>query len=126
MENPSQTDEERAVDDLDRSWNNAYERNDRTPLQRILADEFVAILADARSITKKQLMQPGPVPRNVRFSERWLRVYGATAITRGRLSLEHDGGTVDQRFTRVYTKQRDRWQAVAVQVYPIADAARKL
>ena len=37
----------------------------------------------------------------------------------GRLSLQHDGGDIDQRFMRVYTSQQGRWQAVAVQVYPV-------
>jgi ketosteroid isomerase-like protein len=116
---PTETDEQHALDELDRAWNDAYLRNDRTPLDQILADDFVAVLADGRSITKAQLMQPSPAPLNIAFSERSTRVFGSTAIARGRLTLEHEGGSVDQRFMRVYTKHQQRWQAVAVQVYPV-------
>ena len=111
-----------AVEDLDKAWNEAYERNDRAQLGDILADDFEAVAADGQTITKAQLMQPGRAPRSIAFSERSLRLFDSTAITRGRLRLEHEGGRVDQRFMRVYARRDRRWQAVAVQVSTVADA----
>lgn len=105
-----------AVGDLDRAWNEAYERNDRAQLGDILADDFEAVAADGQTISKAQLMQPGSAPRSIAFSERSMRLFDSTAIARGRLRLEHEGARVDQRFMRVYAKRGGRWQAVAVQV----------
>jgi ketosteroid isomerase-like protein len=111
----------RTVEDLDRAWNEAYEHNDRAPLEHILADDFEAIAADGQTVTKAQLMQPSPAPRSIAFSDRSIRLFGSTAITRGRLRLEHDGGRIDQRFMRVYARRDGRWRAVAVQVAAVAE-----
>ena len=119
-ERPSTADA-KAVGDLDRAWNEAYVRNDRTQLAGILADDFEAVAADGGTISKAQLMQPGSAPRSIAFSERSLRLFDSTAVTRGRLRLAHEGGRVDQRFMRVYAKRDGRWQAVAVQVSAVVD-----
>jgi ketosteroid isomerase-like protein len=110
-----------AVGDLDRAWNEAYERNDRAQLGNILADEFEAAAADGGTISKAQLLQPGAAPLSIAFSERSIRLFDSTAITRGRLRLEHEGGRVDQRFMRVYARRDGRWQAVAVQVSAVVE-----
>src|SRR5688572_26887995 len=94
-----------AVADLDRAWNDASERSERAQLGSILADDFQAVAADGQTIGKAQLMQPGSPPRSIAFSERSLRLFESTAITRGRLRLEHEGGRVDQRFMRVYARR---------------------
>ena len=67
-------------------------------------------------------MQSGSAPRSIAFSERSIRLFDSTAVTRGRLRLEHEGGRVDQRFMRVYTKRDGHWHAVAVQVSAIVDS----
>ena len=107
---------------LDQAWNEAYEHNDRARLEGILADDFEAVAADGQTITKAQLMQPGRAPRSIAFSERSLRLFDSTAVTRGRLRLEHQGGRVDQRFMRVYAKRDARWEAVAVQVSAVVES----
>jgi ketosteroid isomerase-like protein len=59
-------------------------------------------------------------PATVTFSEFDVRVFGATAFTRGRIRVEPPGGEPrEQRFFRPYAKQAGRWSAVAVQVFPI-------
>jgi ketosteroid isomerase-like protein len=114
-----------AVGDLDEAWNEAYNRNDRTQLGGILADDFEAVAGDGETITKAELMRPGPAPRSIVFSERSLRLFGSTAITRGRLRLEHEGSRVDQRFMRVYARRDRRWQAVAVQVSVVGESGSR-
>jgi ketosteroid isomerase-like protein len=111
----------RAVEDLDRTWNDAYEHNDRAPLEHILADDFEAIAADGATVSKARLMEPSRAPRSIAFSERSIQVFGSTAIARGRLQLELEGGRKDQRFMRVYVKRDGRWQAVAVQVSAVVE-----
>ena len=54
------------------------------------------------------------------FDEISLRIFGDAAIVTGRLTGERQdsGGTfhLQQRYTRVYVKRGNRWQAVATQV----------
>lgn len=121
MTEGASTADARSVGDLDRAWNEAYERNDRAQLGNILADDFEAVAVDGQTINKAQLMQPGSAPQSIAFSERSIRLFDATAITRGRLRLEHEGGRVDQRFMRVFAKRDGRWHAVAVQVSAVVE-----
>jgi hypothetical protein len=72
-------------------------------------------------VTKAQLLRPTPAAFSVEFSERSLRVFGATAIVRGRLALERADGRAEQRFVRVYAKRAEGWRAVAVQVFPVVE-----
>ena len=113
--------DEPAVEALDRAWNAAYEQNERDRLADVLAEDFIAVTADGQPVTKAQLMQPSTAPRSIAFSERSVRLFGTTAITRGRLELEHAAGRIDQRFMRVYAKRDGRWQAVAVQVFAVVE-----
>ena len=111
--------DEEAVEHLDRAWNDAYVRNDRTPFAEILADDFAATTWDGKTITKAQLMEAAG-PAVVTFSEFAIRVFGPTAVTRGRIRVEREGGSFEQRFIRIYSQRGGRWQAVAVQVFPVA------
>ena len=106
---------------LDSEWNEAYLRNERTPLANILADDFTALDAFGKPLTKAMLMIKPPRPaRSATFSEQSVRVFGDTAISRGRLQLELDDRRVDQRFLRVFAKRDGIWQAVSVSVTPVA------
>jgi ketosteroid isomerase-like protein len=108
-----------AIEKLDAAWNEAYVLNDRSRLQRILAADFEGTDASFRIISKPMLMEPTPAPKQIAFSEQSVKLFGGTAITRGRLQLTHASGTVDQRFLRVYAKRGSRWEAVAVQTSPV-------
>jgi ketosteroid isomerase-like protein len=108
------------VTQLDQAWNQAYVAGDRSPLQDILSDDFVAVAPTGEQVSKSQLMQPpAEAALEVRFSEFWLRCWGATAATRGRIHVRTASTTIEHRFMRVYAKRAGRWQAVGVQVVPI-------
>ena len=55
-------------------------------------------------------------------SEFALRVFGDTAVICGRVRISGATFTVDQRFMRVWAQRSGVWQAVAVQVVPIASS----
>jgi len=116
----TQTDEE-IVRGLDRAWNEVYLINDRAPFADILADDFRATFPDGRSGGKEQLMEPTPNRRKVTFSEPGFELFGPTAVTTGRVLIEHPEGPVDQRIVRVFSKRGERWQAVAVYVFPLGE-----
>jgi ketosteroid isomerase-like protein len=105
---------------LDGAWNDAYRRHDRSPLALILADDFGGWLSSGEPITKAMLMvDPPQTARSVAFSEQTVRVFGDTAISRGRLQLDLDVRRVDQRFIRVFAKRGGCWRAVSVAVTPV-------
>lgn len=111
--------DEDIVRDLDRRWNDVYVRNDRSPFSEILADDLRVTWPDGRSeVAKSKMMEPTP-GRRVEFSERGFEIHGATAVTRGRIRIEHPEGPYEQRFVRVYVKRQGRWQAVSVHVFPL-------
>jgi ketosteroid isomerase-like protein len=115
-----QADDEAKILSLDNEWNEAYRRHDRAPLAHILADDFTGLTALGEPITKALLMiNPSghEVIKSVTFSEQFVRVFGDTGISRGRLQLglEDDGRIViEQRFLRVWATREGIWQAVAV------------
>lgn len=109
---------------LDNAWNEAYLRRNRAPLAEILADDFSGLTPAGAAITKALLMGGDPgtgVVRSVSFSEQEVRVFGDTAISRGRLKLEVDDHRIDQRFLRVFAKRDGIWRAVAVSLTPVPE-----
>jgi ketosteroid isomerase-like protein len=107
---------------LDSAWNEAYVRRNREPLAQILADDFTGLTASGEPITKAILMiNPPGVVKSVSFTEQDVRVFGDTAISRGRLTLEGVDRRVDQRFLRVFARRDGTWRAVAVSVTPVAN-----
>jgi hypothetical protein len=113
-------DDEAEIRRLDSAWNEAYLRNDRSSLDQVLANDFLALNLQGEAIDKGALMINPPAARSIRFSEQYVRSFGSTGISRGRLQLEFEDRKVDQRFLRVYAKRDGRWQAVSVAVTPVA------
>ena len=115
-----QTDDEGEVLRLDSAWNDAYQRHDRSRLADILADDFSAATPSGEPVSKASLMvNPPGVATSVTFSEQSVRVFGETAVTRGRLQLALADRSLDQCFLRVWARRDDRWQAVSVAVSPV-------
>lgn len=119
----TQADDEAQILRLDNEWNEAYRRRDRSPLAHILADDFTGLTASGEPITKALLMinPPGQV-KSVTFIEQYVRVFGGTGISRGRLQLESEDDriVIVQRFLRVFARRDGIWQAVSVAVTPVA------
>ena len=119
MSNDETRGDQAAVQALDDAWNDVYIRNERASFMDILADDFFGAFADLRMIRKANLLEPTPTAPAVSFSERSLHLFGPTCIVRGRIRVEHPQGIVEQRYFRVYSRRDGRWQAVAVQVFPV-------
>lgn len=83
-------------------------RNDRSPFAEILADDFCAILLDGRTARKADLMRPTAQGAGVDFSEASLQMFTPTAVTRGRVRIQHADRVVDQRYVRVYSQASNR------------------
>jgi hypothetical protein len=111
--------DEQIVGDLDRAWNEVYLHNDLSRLESILADDFVATFRNGLTATKADLMRPTRERARVTFSEAEIRLHPPTAITYGRVRIEHRVKLIDQHYVRVYSKRGVGWQAVAVFVFPV-------
>ena len=123
MDRDRQSIDEQAVRKLDQAWNEVYLRNDRSAFAEILADDFCATFSDGRTANKVDLMKPTPEGAKVRFSEPGVQIFSPTAVTRGRVRIEHPDRVVDQRYVRVYAKRAIGWQAVSVFVFPVGEKA---
>jgi ketosteroid isomerase-like protein len=121
-DDPASTDD-RAIKELDRSWNEVYLRNDRSAFAEILADDFRVNFSDGRTAGKVDLMRPTPAGATVVFSEAGMQMFTPTAVTWGRARISHPDRVVDQRYVRVYSKRGNRWQAVFVIVFPVGAEA---
>jgi ketosteroid isomerase-like protein len=131
---PSEADDmsqdEQRLRQLDREWNEAYPNGDVEALERILADDWTAIDGAGLVISKRQLLErvassTRPFDRH-EFDEFRLRLFGDSAVVTGRLSARGrtEGGEFSfrQRYTRVYVKREEVWQAVAAQVTVVSGA----
>jgi ketosteroid isomerase-like protein len=117
----TQADDEAELLRLDSAWNEAYRRHDRRPLADILAEDFTGIAPSGETVTKALLMADPPGrARSVRFSEQFVRAFGDAGVSGGRLQLELEDRTLDQRFLRLFAKRDRVWRAVSVAVTPVA------
>jgi hypothetical protein len=111
--------DEQIVRDLDRAWNEVYLHNDLSRLESILANDFVATFRNGLTATKADLMCPTRERPRMTFSDAGIRLHSPTAITYGRVRIEHRVKVIDQHYVRVYSKREPGWQALAVFVFPV-------
>jgi ketosteroid isomerase-like protein len=113
-------DDEVQIRRLDDAWNQAYMQNDRAPLADILAEDFTGFGADGAPVDKASLMiNPARPATAAIFSEQGVRVFGDTAVSRGRLEVDLEDRRVDQWFLRVFARRQGSWRAVSAAVTPV-------
>jgi uncharacterized protein (TIGR02246 family) len=123
---------ERAVRDMEQQWREAWLAADAAAMERIYADDYMAIPNIGTVSTRAEIM--ADVRRGVfkysrmDHSEMSVRIYGETAVVVGRTSNDGRRGdrdvSGDFRYTRIYVKRRGHWQAVLAQ-YTRIPASRK-
>ena len=106
---------------LEAVWNDAHLRGDPSALERLWADELVAIVPRMAPLPKPEALA---FVRSARMkflryesAEVTVKVYGESAVARGRLlrARELGGQTMQDnwRFTKVYVRQAGQWRVVA-------------
>lgn len=120
----AQTNNEREVRQLERTWLDAYEQRDSKAMETIVADDFTITFSNGRVQTKQQIInslnaareQSSPAPKFY-TEEVQARVYGDTVILTGRVITEWQQNAQvmkeQNRYTDTYVKRSGRWQVVA-------------
>lgn len=105
---------EQAVLQITRDWLSAEERNDRTTLQRIIADDFEGTAPMGNTVFKDDVMPREGSPGGLAItpSEMKARVFGDTAVVTAR-GAQNAGEKRGVRFTVVFVKRGDEWKMVA-------------
>jgi ketosteroid isomerase-like protein len=112
---------EQAIRQVDHERIQAQIGADAVALDRIYADDFIGIGPSGTVRTKAQVISDftsGDLKfQSITTDDVNVRVYGNTAVETGRSIMSgQDKGKVvprDNRFTRVWVKQRGRWRLVA-------------
>ena len=112
---------EQAIRQVDHERIQAQIGADAVALDRIYADDFIGIGPSGTVRTKAQVISDftsGDLKfQSITTDDVHVRVYGNTAVETGRSIMSgQDKGKVvprDNRFTRVWVKQRGRWRLVA-------------
>ena len=112
---------EQAIRQLDNERIQAQIHADAAALDRIYADDFIGVGPSGTVRTKPQVISDftsGELKfQSITTDDVQVRVYGNTAVETGRTTTDGQdkGKTVprDNRFTRVWVKQRGRWRLVA-------------
>ena len=115
---------------LNRQWMESYVRRDIGFLERHLSEDYVSTFPDGTVLDKQgeiELLKSGAVAMSeMTPSEMNVRIYGETAVITGQSTIKAivKGEEVsgEYRFTDIWVRQHDHWQAVASQVTRIAAA----
>jgi ketosteroid isomerase-like protein len=121
---------EREVRAMEAQWRQAWLAGDAAALDRIQADDYIAIPNIGTTSTKTEIM--ADVRRGVfRYSrmdhfDMTVRIYGTVGVVVGRTVNEGRRGDRDVsgefRYTRIYVKRSAGWQVVLAQYTRIARA----
>lgn len=114
---------EQELIELERIKDGAYRRGDKDTLDRIYADDYVAVAALGNFTTKKEVLGIFVRPdiyEAYESDEIKVRVFGDSAAVTGRLKFRYYKGITpankDQfRYTNIYVRQQGRWRIVAAQ-----------
>jgi len=116
------------IKQIERERNEALLKGDAATLDRMTSDDYTFINQRGELRTKTEILtgfKSGTFKYDARqISDLEVRVYGDSAVVTGRAmqkgvenSKDYSG---ENRFTRVYVKQKGRWVSVALQVTLVA------
>ena len=116
------SDAEKEIVALVKEFDAAFVKNDTTFMERILADDWMAITPDGEVMTKAQ-MQKGMKEGDLKFGALEeleaikVRVYGDAVVATGRgrmkATLKGKPYSSHDRWTNVYIKRDGKWQCVS-------------
>jgi ketosteroid isomerase-like protein len=118
------------IDQLEDQWREAILKSNTAEMERLLADDYLAITASGRLQTKEQALASLRAGRmhfkTLDITDRKVRFYGTTALVTSTAEVQ---GTTDDgdvsgsyRYTRVYVRDtQGAWKVVSFEVSKIRE-----
>jgi ketosteroid isomerase-like protein len=118
------------IDQLEEQWREAVLKSNTAEMEKLLADDYLAITASGRLQTKEQALASLRAGRmhfkTIDISDRKVRFYGSTALVTSQAEVQ---GTTDDgdvsgsyRYTRVYVRDpQGVWRVVSFEVSKIRE-----
>lgn len=122
------------IDQLEETWKDAILKRNVPVLDRLLADDYIAITANGTLQSKEQALE-NLKSAAIRFnsidlSDRKVRFYGQTALVTSRAEINGDAAQGDisgsYRFTRVYVRDgHGSWKIVSFEASRIRETGER-
>lgn len=118
------------IDQLEDQWREAVMKSNTAEMEKLLADDYLAITASGRLQTKEQALASLRAGRmhfkTLEISDRKVRFYGTTALVTSQAEVQGttDDGDVsgNYRYTRVYVRDtQGSWKVVSFEVSKIRE-----
>ena len=118
------------IDQLEDAWRNAILKSNLATMDRLLADDYLAITASGLVQTKAQTLANLKSGRmhlaSLNISDRKVRFYGRTAVVTSLAAMQATTGESDisgnYRYTRVYVRDSaGNWKIVSFEASRIRD-----
>ena len=115
---------ERELMETEDKWLEAGIRGDAGGAALLLAEDYQGMTPTGAVEDKAQFVadvRAGSLRADsYHQDERYVRIFGETAVSTGRLSLKQRDGFTQTRYTRVYVRRQGRWQLFVMQTTRIA------
>jgi ketosteroid isomerase-like protein len=119
---------EQTLKQLEHDWSQASLKRDLATLDKIMADDWISIDFQGRTVTKSEtianLKSGSPATQAAGIGEMKVRVFGDSAIVTGsdteKSSVKGKDVIDKYLWTDVFVKRNGRWQAVASQSTKVA------
>jgi ketosteroid isomerase-like protein len=122
------------IDVLEQSWKDAILHHDVKAMEKLLADDYIAITANGGLQSKAQTLEnlkTGVLHfTSIEFSDRKVRFYGQTALVTSRAEVSGKTGEGDiagsYRYTRVYVRDaQGDWKIVSFEASRIRESGER-
>jgi ketosteroid isomerase-like protein len=115
---------EKELMETEDKWLEAGIRGDARAAEQLLAEDYQGMTPTGSVEDKSQFVasvRMGSLRADsFHQDERYVRIFGETAVSTGRLSLKQQDGFTQTRYTRVYVRRQGRWQLFIMQTTRIA------
>jgi ketosteroid isomerase-like protein len=131
---PQRHESRRQIDQLEDLWREAVMKSNTAEMEKLLADDYMAITASGTLQTKQQALANLRAGRmhftTLDISDRKVRFYGSTALVTSVADVEGSTGDGElsgsYRYTRVYVRdEQGKWKIVSFEASRIRDPGER-
>lgn len=117
------------IETIEEQWRNAMLNNNVGDMDKLMADDYIAITANGTIETKAQALAARKAGTlritKIDLSDSKIRIYGDTAVVTSRAEINGKNGASDisghYRYTRVYNYRLGQWKIVSFETSRMRD-----